>query len=87
MFKLRPKYSLLADGIIVMLLGVFMAALTIFMHRSNVKRLLAGQEVKTDITWHGERAAHFISNSMSQGAVLVDGDGIVRVKCADAATA
>ncbi len=42
-----------------------------------------GQEVKTDITWHGERAAHFIRNSMSQGAVLIDGDGIVRVKCKD----
>ena len=42
-----------------------------------------GQEVKTDISWHGERAAHFISNSMSQGAVLIDGDGIVRIKCKD----
>lgn len=42
-----------------------------------------GQEVKTDISWHGERAAHFISNSMSQGAVLIDNDGIVRVKCHD----
>lgn len=45
-----------------------------------------GQEVKTDISWHGERAAHFISNSMSQGAVLIDTDGIVRLKCADADT-
>lgn len=44
-----------------------------------------GQEVKTDISWHGERAAHFISNSMSQGAVLIDNDGIVRVKCLDSA--
>ncbi len=42
-----------------------------------------GQEVKTDISWHGERAAHFISNSMSQGAVLIDDDGIVRIKCLD----
>ena len=42
-----------------------------------------GQEVKTDISWHGERAANFISNSMSQGAVLIDSDGIVRVKCSD----
>ena len=37
------------DNLTIMLLGVFMAALTIFMHRSNVKRLLAGQEVKTDL--------------------------------------
>ncbi|HOY47055.1 MAG TPA: phage capsid protein [Alphaproteobacteria bacterium] len=45
-----------------------------------------GQEVKTDISWHGERAAHFISNSMSQGAVLIDADGIVRIKCDETAS-
>ncbi len=45
-----------------------------------------GQEVKTDISWHGERAAHFISNSMSQGAVLIDATGIVRLKCKDTDT-
>ncbi len=42
-----------------------------------------GQEVKSDISWHGERAAHFISNSMSQGAALIDNAGIVRIKCKD----
>ena len=42
-----------------------------------------GQEVKTDISWHGERAAHFISNSMSQGAVMIDDAGIVLLKCKD----
>jgi len=51
-------------------------------HASSVGHA-CGQEVKTDITWHGERAAHFISNSMSQGAVLIDNDGIVRVKCGE----
>ena len=49
-------------------------------HASSVGHA-CGQEVKTDISWHGERAAHFISNSMSQGYVLIDGDGIVRIKC------
>ncbi|MBR3511214.1 MAG: hypothetical protein IKN73_04095 [Alphaproteobacteria bacterium] len=51
-------------------------------HASSIGHA-CGQEVKTDITWHGERAAHFISNSMSQGAVLIDGEGIVRLKCDD----
>jgi hypothetical protein len=51
-------------------------------HASSIGHA-CGQEVKTDITWHGERAAHFISNSMSQGAVLIDADGIVRIKCDD----
>ena len=51
-------------------------------HASSIGHA-CGQEVKTDITWHGERAAHFISNSMSQGAVLIDAEGIVRIKCDD----
>lgn len=51
-------------------------------HASSIGHA-CGQEVKTDITWHGERAAHFISNSMSQGAVLIDTEGIVRIKCDD----
>ena len=52
-------------------------------HGSSVGHA-CGQEVKTDISWHGERAAHFVSNSMSQGAVLIDTAGIVRVKCGEA---
>ena len=55
-------------------------------HASSVGHA-CGQEVKTDISWHGERAAHFISNSMSQGAVLIDAAGIVRVKCSEAPVA
>ena len=51
-------------------------------HASSIGHA-CGQEVKTDITWHGERAAHFISNSMSQGAVLIDAEGIIRIKCDD----
>ncbi len=54
-----------------------------FMYHASSIGHACGQEVKTDITWHGERAAHFISNSMSQGAVLIDAEGIVRIKCDD----
>lgn len=54
-----------------------------FMYHATSIGHACGQEVKTDISWHGERAAHFISNSMSQGAVLIDNDGIVRIKCKD----
>ena len=58
-----------------------------FIYHSSSIGHACGQEVKTDISWHGERAANFISNSMSQGAVLIDSDGIVRVKCSDTAAA
>lgn len=37
-------------------------------------------EVTPDITWVGERAAHFVNHMMSQGAKLIDDTGIVRMK-------
>lgn len=54
-----------------------------FIYHASCIGHACGQEVKTDISWHGERAAHFISNSMSQGAVLIDNSGIVRLKCGE----
>lgn len=39
---------------VVMISGIFMAALTIFMHRSNIKRLLTGTESKTDLFAKGK---------------------------------
>jgi hypothetical protein len=45
-------------------------------HRSSVGHA-AASEIVTDITWHGDRAAHFVNNMMSQGAVLIDPAGVV----------
>ena len=42
------------------------------------------QEVTTDITWHGDRAAHFVANSMSQGAGLIDPTGVIKLPCREA---
>lgn len=41
----------------------------------------AGSDVQTDITWHGDRAAHFVNNMMSQGASRIDDTGIVEILC------
>jgi hypothetical protein len=41
----------------------------------------AASDVQTDITWHGDRAAHFVNNMMSQGAGLIDGNGVVTINC------
>ena len=41
----------------------------------------SGADVSTDVTWHGDRAAHFVNNMMSQGAVLIDGSGVVKMPC------
>jgi hypothetical protein len=49
-------------------------------HRSAVG-YASGSDVQTDITWHGDRAAHFVNNMMSQGAALIDAAGVVEIKC------
>lgn len=41
----------------------------------------AASDVNTDISWHGDRAAHFVNNMMSQGAGLIDSSGIVVINC------
>jgi hypothetical protein len=33
--------------------------------------------VAADITWHGDRAAHFVNHMMSGGAVLIDTTGVI----------
>lgn len=47
-------------------------------HRSALGHAIAA-EITTDITWHGDHAAHFINNMMSQGAVAIDATGIARI--------
>ena len=51
-----------------------------FFHKTAIGHA-AASEVVTDITWHGDRAAHFVNSMMSQGAVLIDGEGVVRMRC------
>lgn len=43
-----------------------------------------GSDVKSDITWHGDRAAYFIANSMSMGAALIDGNGVQKMTVVEA---
>ncbi len=49
-------------------------------HKSAVGHASAS-DVITDITWHGDRASHFVNNMMSQGACLIDHDGVVEILC------
>jgi hypothetical protein len=49
-------------------------------HKSAVGHA-SGSDVQTDITWHGDRAAHFVNNMMSQGVALIDATGVVEIKC------
>lgn len=49
-------------------------------HRTAIGHA-AASDVQTDITWHGDRASHFINNMMSQGAGLIDMNGVVVIEC------
>ncbi len=51
-----------------------------FYHKSAVGHAIAS-DVQTDISWHGDRAAHFVNNMMSQGSALIDETGIVTINC------
>lgn len=51
-------------------------------HKTAVGHAI-GSEVKTDITSHGDRAAHFINNMMSQGACLIDPTLVVQMECVE----
>lgn len=43
------------DNLLVMICGIFMGALSVFMHRANISRLLKGQESKTNLFGKGKR--------------------------------
>jgi hypothetical protein len=42
--------------------------------------------IMADITWHGDRAAHFINHWMSGGAVLIDDTGVIEANIDDGGT-
>lgn len=52
-----------------------------FIYHKTAVGHASGKDVSTDITWHGDHAAHFVNNMMSQGSCLVDENGVVRIKC------
>ncbi len=49
-------------------------------HKTSVGHA-AASDVQTDVSWHGDRAAHFVNNMMSQGSGLIDEAGIVTINC------
>ncbi|MCP5372348.1 MAG: hypothetical protein H6907_11505 [Hyphomicrobiales bacterium] len=54
---------------------------TCFWYHKTAIGHASGHEVKSDVTWHGDRAAFFINNMMSQGACLIDNTGVVFMEC------
>ncbi len=55
----------------------------IFWYHKNAIGHAVGCDVQTDISWHGDKAAHFVNNMMSQGAKIIDDTGVVAVTCVE----
>jgi hypothetical protein len=51
-----------------------------FYHKNAIGHAV-GSDVQTDISWHGDRAAHFVNNMMSQGSIMIDDSGVVVIGC------
>ncbi len=62
------------------------AAHTCFIYHKNAVGHAVGMDIKTDITWHGDYAAHFVNNMMSQGACLIDPKGVIKFDVLDKAS-
>lgn len=60
------------------------AATCLFYHRTAIGHAI-GAKVSSDIWWDGDRQAHKVTNSMSQGACLIDASGAIKMTVDDTA--
>ncbi len=51
-------------------------------HRTSMGHAI-GADITTDITWHGDRASHFVNHMMSMNATLIDELGCVIIETDD----
>lgn len=51
-------------------------------HKSAIGHAI-GADIQTDISWHGDKAAHFVNNMMSQGVGLIEEDGVIAIDCVE----
>ena len=54
-----------------------------FWYHKNAIGHAVGADIQSDISWHGDKAAHFVNNMMSQGAGLIDSTGVVAIECTE----
>lgn len=56
-------------------------------HAANLAGTMGKETaIGADITWHGDRAAHFVNHAMSGGACLIDDAGVIEFDVDDGAT-
>lgn len=56
-------------------------------HAANLAGTMGKETaIGADITWHGDRAAHFVNHAMSGGACLIDDTGVIQLDIDDTGT-
>ena len=53
---------------------------------ANLAGTMSGEtSIGADITWHGDRAAHFVNHAMSGNSVMIDDGGVIEGNVDDTA--
>ena len=53
---------------------------------ANLAGTMSGEtSIGADITWHGDRAAHFVNHAMSGNSVMIDDGGVIEGNLNDTA--
>lgn len=65
--------------------GIGTATAKVFAYHKTAVGYGSGQGIVSDITWHGDRAAHFVNNMMSGGACLIEDNGVIEGNLDDTA--
>jgi hypothetical protein len=65
--------------------GVGTATAKVFAYHKSAVGYASGQGIMSDITWHGDRASHFVNNMMSGGACLIEDNGVIEGNLDDTA--
>lgn len=56
-------------------------------HAANLAGTMGKETaIGADITWHGDRAAHFVNHAMSGGSCLIDDTGVIKLTMDDGGT-
>lgn len=54
-----------------------------YANAANALNVAGNGAVAADITWHGDRASHFVNHMMSGGAALIDATGVIEIASDD----
>ena len=58
-------------------------AAVLFVYHLDAIGYAMGEGITPDITWHGDRASHFVNHMMSGGSCVIEGNGLIEIQVDD----